>query len=86
MDLIVLKRILRCIQAAVRLNKTREDVLSSVIRIPQVIMKADAYIETFSGDAFVIAQAEILYVRALIALQGTMEWLCSGPKSRSNFS
>lgn len=50
-------------------------MLKSLLRIPDIIIRAEECCANFGPDKILYAKAENLYIAALGALQGTIKWL-----------
>jgi hypothetical protein len=63
----------------VHLEKGREEVLSTLLRIPEIILQAEHRLENFRHDPALYDRAEELYVKVLIALESIVDWLKQNP-------
>ncbi|KAK5055419.1 hypothetical protein LTR84_013169 [Exophiala bonariae] len=66
-------------KAASQISKGREQVLATLLRIPEIIVEAEHAVETFYPDPTLYDKAQELYLAILGAIQGATEWLQQHP-------
>jgi hypothetical protein len=69
----------------VHLERGREEVLSTLLRIPEIILQAEHRLENFRNDPALYDRAEELYVKVLFALESIVDWLKQKPLGVSSF-
>jgi hypothetical protein len=61
------------------LDDAREEVFSTLLEIPEILLQAERKVETYDGDRFLYDKTELLYVAVLRALESAINWLTQNP-------
>lgn len=61
------------------LSNAREEIIETLVHIPNIIIEAEYAVETFPQDPALDDKAEKLYLAVLTALQGAVEWFAKNP-------
>lgn len=62
-----------------QLKTAREEIMSSLLRVPEIILEAEHKLETFNDDHALHDKVEELYVAILNALEAAVDWLKQNP-------
>ena len=66
-------------QGAMRLSDAREEMLKTLLKIPDFILQAEDVIEIFPGDPALYQKVGNLYVAALQAIEIVIKWFGQNP-------
>lgn len=71
------------LQASSRISQNRDQVLETLLRIPNAIEQAERCVSLVPNDRLLFDRTLKVFIAALAAIEGTVKWLRGSPTSES---